>query len=366
MGIKGLCQFLRKVAPDLVVQVPLSSLSGQRLAVDVSVYLYKFMCINNQMKGQWVDMFINFIVWLRKNNIRPVFVFDGKPPKQKERTQKERRAVRNRIQEKVKELEDILETLNEYDLDEEIPQDLKIRIDSAVDADTSQWPRKEVMREITTRYKKEHSKAIHIGPAENKKIQDLLTFMGLPWFKATGEAERTCAWLCQWEYVKGVVTTDSDILAYGCPIFVQDVRVNQDTCNIIRHQDILEVLDLTAAQFVDFCIMCGTDYNERIPRYGPVKAYKLLCEHEDLDAISQTTLDTTILYYDEGRGLFTIPPKETPSAVIEDAKDSRAFKIPPVRKMNKGEMIMLLTKCNSRFSVQEIEMYTYHPKFVVE
>ncbi|KKK72443.1 hypothetical protein LCGC14_2903830, partial [marine sediment metagenome] len=111
MGIKDLCQFLRKTAPDLVVEVPLSSLSGQRLAVDASIYLYKFICIDNQFKGQWIDMFINFIVWLRRNNIRPVFVFDGKPPKQKERTQKERRANRNRIEQKVLELEELLETI---------------------------------------------------------------------------------------------------------------------------------------------------------------------------------------------------------------------------------------------------------------
>ncbi len=364
MGIKDLCQFLRKIAPDLVVEVPLSSLSGQRLAVDASVYLYKFICIDNQFKGQWVDMFINFIVWLRKNNIRPVFVFDGKPPKQKERTQKERRANRHRIEQKALELEDLLDTLNEYDLNEPISDELKARIDDAVNADTSYWSRKEVMREINTRFKKENSKVIHIGPAENKKVQDLLTFIGLPWFKAAGEAERTCVWLCKHEYVKGVITTDSDVLAYGVPIFIQDVRVNQDTCKIIRHQDVLDVLDLSEEQFRDFCIMCGTDYNERMPGIGPAKAYKMLCEYDDLDGIDKTSIDTSILYYTEGRELFTLPPGDDATTIVEGSK--KKFKIPPVQKMSKGELIMLLLKCNSRFTVEEIEMYTFQPKFRVE
>ncbi len=363
MGIKDLCQFLRKTAPDLVVEVPLSSLSGQRLAVDASIYLYKFICIDNQFKGQWIDMFINFIVWLRRNNIRPVFVFDGKPPKQKERTQKERRANRNRIEQKVLELEELLETLNEYDLDEPLSVELKERIDDAVNQDTKYWSRKEVMREINTRFKKENSKAIHIGPGENKKIQDLLTYIGLPWFQATGEAERTCAWLCKWDYVKGVVTTDSDVLAYGTPIFVQGVRVNQDTCKIIRHQDILDVLDLTETQFRDFCIMCGTDYNNRLPGIGPTTAYKLICQHEDLDSISMTTIDTSSLYYHEGRELFTLPPRDEPGSVVEGIK--KEFKIPAVKKIMRGELTMLLMKCNSRFSIEEIKMYTYQPKFVV-
>lgn len=364
MGINGLCQFLRKTSPTLFAEVELSLLSGQRLAVDASVYLYKFICIDNQFKGQWLDMFINFILWLRKNNIRPVFIFDGKPPKQKERTQKERRAQRHRIEQKALELEDILEKLQEYDLNEPIPTELAERVDTAIGQDTSFWSRKEIMREINERYKKENSKVIHIGPAENKKVQDLLTFMGLPWFKAVGEAEKTCAWLCKHEYVAGVITTDSDVLAYGTPLFIQNVRVNDDTCKLIRYQDVLDVLDLTPAQFKDFCIMCGTDYNDRIPGIGPAKAYKLLCEYNDLDEISCTTLDTDQLYYDEGRELFTLPDKEDAGLVIEGATSK--FRIPAMKPMASGELTMLLMKTNSRFTVEEISQYTFVPKFRVE
>lgn len=363
MGIKDLCQFLRKIAPDLVVEVPLSSLSGQRLAVDASVYLYKFICMDNQLKGQWVDMFINFIVWLRKNNIRPLFVFDGKPPKQKERTQKERRAVRHRVEQKVIDLTELMDILESHDPDEQLPDDIKQRIDNILHLDTTFWSLKEMQREIYSLFKKENSKVIHIGPAENKKVQDLLSFMGLPWFKAAGEAERTCAWLCKFNYVKGVITTDSDVLAYGAPIFVQDVRVNQYTCKIIRHQDVLEVLDLSEKQFLDFCIMCGTDYNERMPGIGPAKAYKLLCDHDDLDSISQH-VDTSILYYGEGRELFTLPPADDATTIVEGS--GKEFKIPPIKQMSKGELTLLLLKANSRFTIEEIERYTFQPKFRVE
>lgn len=363
MGIKDLCGFLRKIAPELFIDVPITSLSGQRLAVDASVYLYKFICINNQFKGQWVDMFINFIVFLRKNNIRPLFIFDGKSPPQKERTQKARRAVRNRIKERVLELEDILETLNEIDFDENIPFDLIQRINNEVNTDTSLWSRKEIMKEINDRFKKENSKAIHIGPAENKRIQDLLTYMGLPWFQASGEAEKSCAWLAKWGYVKGVITTDSDVLAYGAPIFVQDLRVNNDTCRLIRYEDVLQVLNFTEKEFTDFCIMCGTDYNERIPGIGPVKAYNLLLEYGSLDEISKTTIDTDILYYNDGRTLFNLPNKSEISEVFD--MDISKFRIPAIKPMQHGQLRMLLVKCNSKFSVEEIEQYTYNPKFIV-
>lgn len=362
MGIQGLCQFLRKIAPDLVVEVPITSLSGQRLAVDASVYLYKFVCMDNQLRGNWLDMFISFILWLRKNNIRPVFVFDGKPPPQKQRTQEERRETRHRTEQKVKELEEILDLLQEYDLDENIPKDLEQRIVESLGHDLLGYSRKEVLREIMTIFKKENGKTIHITPKENKGVQKLLDCVGLPWFKATGEAEKSCAWLCTKGYVKGVISTDSDVLAYGTPIFIQNIRVNEENCSIIRYQDVLEVLDLTELQFKDLCIMCGTDYNKRMRGIGPHKAYALLCDHQDLDEISQTNVDTDILFYQEGRRLFTLP--DTADEVLEGV--SGELKIPAMQAVQKGRLQALLLKCNSRFTVEEIEMYSFKPKFRVE
>lgn len=365
MGINGLCQFLRKTAPDLVVEIPLSSLSGQRLAVDASVYLYKFVCIDNQLRGQWLDMFINFIIWLRKNNIRPVFVFDGKPPIQKERTQKERRANRHKIEQKVLELEELIELINEYNISEKFSKELEERINSILNIDCSKMSRKEIVYELNNSSKKENSKNIKITPSHNIKVQDLLTFMGLPWFKANGEAERTCSWLCKWGHVKGVITTDSDVLCYGSPIFIQDIRINQDDCKIIRHEDILQVLDLTEHQFRDFCIMCGTDYNKRIPGIGPKKAYNLLCNYEDLDEISESHIDTSELYYQEGRQLFILPDKDDYKAVIDDYKGEK-FKIPSMKEYDSGNLMMLLMKNNSKYTIEDIKEYTFKPKFIIK
>lgn len=364
MGINGLVTWLREKVPDLIVTVPVASLSGQRLAVDASVYLYKFICMDNQMKGKWLDMFINFIICLRKNNIRPVFIFDGKPPKQKERTQKERRAIRHATEQRVLELEELIDTLSEYDFNEKIPKELKKRIDAALNENTKYHSRKEVMKKLNEKFKKDNSTVIHITPKHNKQVQDLLTFMGLPWFKATGEAERSCSWMCKWGYAKGVITTDSDVLAYGTPIFIKDLKTNQDLCQIIRYQDVLEVLDLNEKQFTDFCIMCGTDYNKRIKGYGAQKSYELLCEHENLDSIANTTLDTEILHYQEVRGLFKLPDKDSADQVLEGCTKGK-FRLPPVKELNKGGLLMLLMETKSRFTVEYIQMHTYQAKFVV-
>lgn len=366
MGIKGLCQFLRKRDASLFVNVPLSKFGGSRFAVDASVYLYKFISMDNKQKGKWIDMFISFILWIRKNNIRPIFIFDGTPPPQKERTQQERRAVRHRTEQRVLEIEQLLEAITETDPNEFLSKDIQTRINTIVCENTEYYPRNETTLLLEELYKKENSKVIKVGSEQINKIQKLLTGMGLPWFQAITEAEKTCVWLCKWGYVSGVVTADSDVLAYGVDIFIKDLQTNSNTCQVLKYNDILNSLNFTPEQFTDFCIMCGTDYNQNIPGIGPAKAYKLLIEYGCLDSISEGTVDTDSLYYKEGRMLFTLPEKHQASLVIKGINSNKAFKIPFIKEPNKGLLDELLFKTNSRFSSGEIMNTRYQPQFIIK
>ena len=121
-------------------------------------------------------------------------------------------------------------------------------------------------------------------------------------------------------------------------------------------------------------------WNSDVPNVGPF-SYILLnlsglfshksnlksLEYGDIDGISQTDVDTDILNYKEVRKLFTLPEKNEPNLLFSgDLQFKIPFKIPPIKNMNKGNLTMLLLKNNSRFSVEELEQYTYKPKFVIE
>jgi len=376
MGIKGLCQYLRKLEPNISVEVPISCFSGSMIAIDVSVYLYKFICIDNKLQGNWVDLFINLITWLRVNNIRPVFIFDGTPPVQKQRTQKDRRNIRADSENKVEEADDLLNLVNNIPMNENLPIELVDRIDQLIKPigrmagkiefiSSANLSRKEVLCKITTEYKKYNSRCINIRPQDIKTIQELIEYMGLPWYKAAGEAERTCAWLCKWGYVKAILTTDSDVLAYTAPIYIQDLKINQPTCKIMRYNDVLDVLDLSPDQFLDFCIMCGTDYNDRMAGIGPAKAYKLLDEYNNLDNLAENMQEAEKLYHIESRQLFTLPDKNNPASVIEGADNSKPFKVKNNLLPDPGNLLMLLLCHNSYYSAEQVLNTRYTPKFLV-
>jgi hypothetical protein len=80
MGIKGLKSFLQNIDEiDGISTKNLNYYSGNTLGVDLSILLHRSIYNNSN----YISYFVNFILKLIKHNIRPIFIFDGKPPKEK-------------------------------------------------------------------------------------------------------------------------------------------------------------------------------------------------------------------------------------------------------------------------------------------
>lgn len=79
MGIKNLNRFLLdNCNKKSITKIHLSKLSGKKLVIDVSIYLYKFLSENALLENMYL-----FISILKQYDIIPVFIFDGKPPPEK-------------------------------------------------------------------------------------------------------------------------------------------------------------------------------------------------------------------------------------------------------------------------------------------
>jgi hypothetical protein len=67
------------------------------------------------------------------------------------------------------------------------------------------------------------------------------------------------------------VTCDSDALPFGCEWTVQNIGTAKETW--IKLDDILRGLDMTLHEFRVFCVLLGTDFNERLYLCGPTKSF---------------------------------------------------------------------------------------------
>jgi flap endonuclease-1 len=119
-----------------------------------------------------------------------------------------------------------------------------------------------------------------------------------------------CSDLCKRKLVDAVLSEDTDVLAYGSPIFLTKINTQIETCVTISFAEVLEGLNLTAEQFLDLCIMFGCDYNKNIPKVGPETSYKYLLKYETIDGIRDTLgKDVSILNHVRVRDIFQNHPR---------------------------------------------------------
>ena len=75
MGIHNLNKLLKKECGDMFETVPLKKYAYKKIAIDTSLYMYKYKVI---FSDEWLRAFANLVWCLRKNDVHPLFLFDSK------------------------------------------------------------------------------------------------------------------------------------------------------------------------------------------------------------------------------------------------------------------------------------------------
>ena len=83
-------KFLQSKCRKYITPINLSELSGKKIVVDISIYLYKFLSENALLENLYLMISI-----FRENKIIPIFIFDGKPPVEKNDTIAFRKRIKN-------------------------------------------------------------------------------------------------------------------------------------------------------------------------------------------------------------------------------------------------------------------------------
>lgn len=100
-----------------------------------------------------------------------------------------------------------------------------------------------------------------------------------------GEAERTACEMVIAGEAQYVYSNDSDCLALACPaVIFEDLG---GYLHVWRLASILGPLRLGVAEFTDFCILLGTDFNERL--LSPERAFESITKYHRLEDIPSIT-----------------------------------------------------------------------------
>ena len=117
--------------------------------------------------------------------------------------------------------------------------------------------------------------------------KEMLAELGIPYATASREAEALCCELVLQKLAFAVLSTDTDVLLFGCPRMVSLSR-NRTQFIETRLADVLESLGLKHAEFVDLCILLGTDFSTRQRGVGPKKALALIKAHGSIENLHFT------------------------------------------------------------------------------
>lgn len=310
MGIKSnFNQFIRETCPDVFETVHLSEYAYKKVAIDISLYMHKYKAVCGD---RWLTAFLNLITSMRRNEIHCVFIFDGEAPPEKEQERAERRNNKEKLENSVYDLELAYDEYQKTGIISDILKDMHAKRRSPPVRLMKKQPVTIDMAWVEKKIKQKRNQLYQVSPTDFDLAKRLFRILKVPFFTAPSEAEKMCSKLCIDGHVAAVISEDTDVLAYASPIFLTKIDTAADTCVRIDYEYLLERLGLTTAQFLDLCILCGTDYNKNIAKIGSKTAYKYIQKYIDIDGIdTNTDIDISVLNHHRVRELFRIFSENT-------------------------------------------------------
>ncbi len=253
MGIKGLRKFIEKYAPSAIKELKIEDLQNKTIAFDTSILIYQFVIAirnsgvdltndNGKITSHVHAIIMKTLSFLKKK-INPIFIFDGKPPEIKMDTLKERIKVRQ-------------DAIAQLETETELENDKKISL---------------------------LKQSVVITSKQMDECKEILKLIGIPVIDALQEADAQCAYLSKLKLVDAIASEDMDLLTFGTEKLLRNMNTNKII--EITLSKILEETELTQNQFIDLCIMLGSDYCPTINGIGMTRAYSLIKKYESLENI---------------------------------------------------------------------------------
>lgn len=279
---------------DLVVRekTTLEAFSTKVIAIDAYNAIYQFLASIRGPDGLQlsdsegrITSHLSGLLYRNVNflslGIKPVYVFDGKPPSLK---------------------------TAEIERRKQIKKDATVKYEKAMAAGNMEDARKYAQQ--TTSMK----------DGMVKESKEILTYFGIPYIDAPSEGEATAAHLTNTGQAYASASQDFDSILCGAKKLIRNFTnsgrrkiPNRNTYidivpEIIETEKTLQSLGLTREELIDVGILIGTDFNPNgFERIGPKTALKMIKQYSKLEEIPQIQEQLQEIDFEQIRKIFLNP-----------------------------------------------------------
>ncbi len=222
MGVKGLSKFIKEHIPAAINKRKLSDLNDSVVAIDTNYYIYKYTISTDNFIKKFASQYLH----LTSYGIKPLYVFDGKPPSEKQKV-------------------------------------------------------------IDKRKKVNLKKNIEVTNSSIKQLKKFFKEYDIPYLECISEADFICSQLSRHGVISGCISDDMDFLTLGCKYLYREYYQYSDE---VLEYSLGEVLkEFTAEQLIDISIFLGCDYCDRVQdhvnRCHNISVYSLFKEYSKLEEV---------------------------------------------------------------------------------
>jgi 5'-3' exonuclease len=200
---------------------------NKKIAVDISIYLYKFIA-----DGDYMEHLYLFLSVFKYYCIVPIFIFDGKPPPEKSALLKRRYCEKQEAYREYKSLQQLMSEISD--------------------------PKK--LDELEKTMNSLKKKMVRLTSDHINKAVELIKAFGFEHHFAPNEADQLCVYLTTTGKTYATLSDDMDMIVSGCPIVLRNLSLMNHEVSLYNTTQIVKDLGLSLDEFRDVVVLSGTDY----------------------------------------------------------------------------------------------------------
>lgn len=137
-----------------------------------------------------------------------------------------------------------------------------------------------------------------------------------------------------------------DVIIYEAPL-IRGLTNRNVPLVMLSGPEIRTALELDRSSFIDFALLLGTDFSQRIKNVGPVRALKFIRQHKSIERVIEVEKKYTprvpppayLAEVELARLVFQTLPPVPDSQLLEQNKDDEALSV-VLQRFGLGKLLM--------------------------